>query len=74
MNKKILVLIIAVILIIIAGFAFFSSNSTSGNVSVSADALEDMGNIVVNNTDENRENGLFTASASDLNSILVTNR
>ena len=75
MNRKLLIAAIAVVIIIVGAFAL--SNNTSshiGNsVNIDANALKDMGNIVVNASEDSKEKGLFSASSSDLNSILVTN-
>ena len=75
MNRKLLIAAIAVVIIIVGAFAL--SNNTSshiGNsVNIDANALKDMGNIVVNNSKDSKEKGLVSASSSDLNSILVTN-
>ena len=76
MNRKYLIAAIAIIVIIgICAFALTNTNTSSGDASVNVDAsaLEDMGNIVVNGSDESKEKGLISSSASDLNSILVTN-
>ena len=78
MNRKLLIAAIAVVIIIVGAFgAFALSNNTSsqiGNsVNIDANALKDMGNIVVNNSKDSKEKGLVSASSSDLNSILVTN-
>ena len=75
MNRKYLIAAIAIIVIIgICAFALTNTNTSSGDASVNVDAsaLEDMGNIVVNGSDESKEKGLISSSASDLNSILVT--
>ena len=75
MNRKLLIAAIAVVIIIVGAFAL--SNNTSshiGNsVNIDANALKDMGNIVVNDSKDSKEKGLVSASSSDLNSILVTN-
>ena len=76
MERKYLIAAIAIVIIIgIGAFALTNTNTSSGGTSVNVDAsaLEDMGNIVVNASDESKEKGLISASASDLNSILVTN-
>ncbi|MEE1129395.1 MAG: hypothetical protein UHW99_05370 [Methanobrevibacter sp.] len=76
MNKKHLIASIAIIVIIgVGAFALTNTNSSPGvaSVSVDASALEDMGNLVVNASEESKEKGLISASKSDLNSILVTN-
>ena len=76
MNRKYLIAAIAVVVIIGVG-AFALSNNTSSqmtnSVNIDANALENIGNIVVNASDESKEKGLISASSSDLNSILVTN-
>lgn len=76
MNKKYLIAAIAVVIIIgVGAFALTNNNTSSGGASVNVDAsaLEDMENLVVNASDESKEKGLISSSASDLNSILVTN-
>ena len=76
MNKKYLIAAIAVVIIISVGaFALTNTNTSSEGASVNVDAgaLEDIGNLVVNASDESKEKGLISSSASDLNSILVTN-
>ncbi len=76
MNKKYLIAAIAVVIIIgVGAFALTNTNTSSegASVNVDASALEDMGNLVVNASDESKEKGLISSSASDLNSILVTN-
>ncbi len=76
MKRKYLIAAIAIVIIIGVG-AFALSNNTSSqvvnSVNIDANALEDMGNIIVNASDESKEKGLISASSSDLNSILVTN-
>ena len=76
MNRKYLIAAIAIVIIIgVGAFALTNNNTSSGGTSVNVDAsaLEDMGNLVVNASDESKEKGLISSSASDLNSILVTN-
>lgn len=76
MNKKYLIVAIAVVIIIgVGAFALTNTNTSSegASVNVDASALEDIGNLVVNASDESKEKGLISSSASDLNSILVTN-
>jgi len=75
MNKKILIAIIAIIIIICAG-AFALSNMQSGNsasVNVDANALEDKGNLVVDSEEISADNGLYSSSSSDENAVLVKN-
>ena len=75
MNRKLLIAAIAVVIIIVGAFALSNNTSSQvGNsVNIDANALKDMGNIVVNDSEDSKEKGLFSASSSDLNSILVTN-
>ena len=75
MNKKILIAIIAIIILICAG-AFALTNMQTGNgasVNVDADALEDKGNLVVDSEDVTADKGLYTSSSSDENTVLVKN-
>ena len=77
MNKKYLIAAIAIVIIIgVGAFAFSNTGNTSSggaSVNVDANALEDMGNLVMNASEETKEKGLISASTSDLNSVLVTN-
>ena len=75
MNRKLLIAAIAVVIIIVGAFALSNNTSSQiGNsVNIDANALKDMGNIVVNDSKDSKEEGLVSASSSDLNSILVTN-
>ena len=75
MNKKILIAVIAIIIIICAG-AFALTNMQSGNgasINVDANALEDKGNLVVDSEEISAENGLYSSSSSDENAVLVKN-
>ena len=75
MNKKILIAILAIIIILCAG-AFAFTNMQSGNgasIDVDADALEDKGNLVVDSEEITADNGLYTSSSSDENAVLVKN-
>ena len=75
MNRKLLIAAIAVVIIIVGAFALSNNTSSQvGNsVNIDANALEDMGNIVVNDSEDSKEKRLVSTSSSDLNSILVTN-
>lgn len=76
MNKKILIAIIALIIIICAG-AFAFTNMQSGNgasINVDANALEDRGNLIVDSQDLSAEKGLYSSSSSDENGVLVKNK
>ena len=75
MNKKILIAIIAIIIIICAG-AFALTNMQSGNgasINVDANALKDKGNLVVDSEEISADNGLYSSSSSDENAVLVKN-
>ena len=76
MNRKLLIAAIAVVILIGVGAFALSNNTTSqtvNSVNIDANALEEMGNIVVNASEDSKEKGLISSSSSDLNSILVTN-
>ena len=75
MNKKILIAIMAIIIIICAG-AFALINMQSGNgasINVDANALEDKGNLVVDSEEISADNGLYSSSSSDENAVLGKN-
>ena len=75
MNKKILIAIIAIIIIICAG-AFALSNMQVGNgasINVDANALEERGTLVVDSEDISADNGIYASSSSDENGVLVKN-
>ena len=75
MNKKILIALIAIIIIICAS-AFALINMQSGNgasINVDANALEDKGNLVVDSEEISADNGLYSSSSSDENAVLVKN-
>lgn len=74
MNKKIMIAIIALIVIICAGvFAMTNSSSSNASIDIDANALEDRGNLVVDSESLDENNGLYHAESSDLNTILVKN-
>ena len=73
MDKKYLIAIIAIIIIICAGIFVFSSSSTSNDINIDASALEDKGNLVVDGKNMDESNGLYHASDADLNTVLVKN-
>ena len=75
MNKKILIAIIAIIIIICAG-AFALINMQSGNgasINLDANALEDKGNLVVDSEEISADKGMYSSSSSDENAVLVKN-
>ena len=75
MNKKILIAILAIIIILCAGaFAFTNMQSSNGaSIDVDANALEDKGNLVVDCEEITADNGLYASSSSDENAVLVKN-
>ena len=75
MNKKILIAIIAIIIILCAGsFAFTNMQSGDGaSIDIQANALEDKGNLVVDSEEITADNGLYASSSSDENAVLVKN-
>ena len=75
MNRKILIALIAIV-IIIGASAFVLSNSnssTTSSVNVDANALEDRGNLVVDSKSLNENNGLYHTDSADENGILIKN-
>ena len=75
MNKKILIALIAIIIIICAG-AFALINMQSGNgasINLDANALEDKGNLVVDSEEISADKGMYSSSSSDENAVLVKN-
>ena len=74
MNKKYIIGIIVIIIIIILGaFILTNSNISSDSIHVDVNALEDKGNLVVDNEKLDENNGLYHAESSDLNTIIVKN-
>lgn len=75
MNKKILIAILAILIILSAG-AFAFTNMQSGNgasIDLEANALEDKGNLVVDSEEISADNGIYASSSSDENAVLVKN-
>ena len=75
MNKKYLIAIIAIIIIVCAG-AFMLMNhgsSQSASISVDANALEDRGNITVDSETLDEKDGKYHTDSADVNAILVKN-
>ena len=62
MNRKLLIATIAVVIIIVGAFALSNNTSSQiGNsVNIDANALKDMGNIVVNDSKDSKEKGLVS--------------
>ena len=75
MNKKYIIAIIAIVIIICAGaFALTnSSNTSSTSASIDANALEDKGNLVVDGESLDESKGFFHTESADTNTILVKN-
>ena len=76
MNKKILIAVFALIIILFAGAYALSNLHTTdvAPINVDAKALEDKGNLVVDSEDVSADNGLYSSSSSDENAILVKNK
>lgn len=75
MNRKILIALIAIVIVIGAGiYAFANTGSSSGPISVDANALEDRGNLVVDSKSLDESNGFYHTDASDNNTILIKNK
>ena len=72
MNKKYILALIAVIIIVCAG-AFMLTNSSSDSISVDANALEDRGNLVVDAKSMDENNGYYHTDSADTNAILIKN-
>lgn len=75
MNRKILIALIAIVIVIGAGiYAFTNTGSSSGPISVDANALEDRGNLVVDSKSLDESNGFYHTDAADNNTILIKNK
>ncbi|WP_298500616.1 hypothetical protein [uncultured Methanobrevibacter sp.] len=73
MNKKIIIAL-AAILIILCGVAFaLTATSTNTQSNIDANALEDRGNIVVDSKSLDENNGYYHTDSGDTNTILVKN-
>lgn len=73
MNRKIIIALIAIFVIIGAGAFALSNSSDSGTISINANALEDRGNLVVDSESLDENNGLYHTDSADTNAILVKN-
>ena len=75
MNKKGLIAIVAIMVIICVGaFALINSNTPdSDSISIDANALEDRGNLVVDSESLDEHDGNYHSEAADTNTILVKN-
>ena len=73
MNKKYIIAVIAILLIICAGAFALTNSSSNASTSIDANALEDRGNLVVDSESLDESNGLYHADSADVNTILVKN-
>ena len=74
MNRKILIALIAIVIIIGAGvYAFTNTSTGSSQINIDANALEDRGNLVVDSESLDESNGLYHTDAADTNTILIKN-
>ena len=72
MNRKILIALIAIVIVIGVGiYAFTNSGSTNNHISFDVNALEDRGNLVVDSKSLDESNGFYHTDASDNNTILI---
>ena len=73
MNRKYIIAVIAILLIICAGAFSLTNSSSNASTSIDANALEDRGNLVVDSESLDESNGLYHTDSADLNTILVKN-
>ena len=74
MNRKILIALIAIVIIIGAGvYAFTNTSTGNSQISIDANALEDRGNLVVDSKSLDESKGLYHTDAADTNAILIKN-
>ena len=73
MNRKIIIALIAIVVIIGIGAFVFSNTSSSDTFSIDANALEDRGTLVVDSESLDESDGLYHTQTSDENAILVEN-
>ena len=74
MNKKFLIPVIALIILIAGAFAVTNMNKINDAAfDIDAKTLEDRGNLVVDNEDKNEEHGYYHTQESDNNTVLVKN-
>ena len=75
MNRKHIIAILAIIIIICAGaFVMMTkSNPSTNSISIDANALEDRGNLIVDSESLDESKGLYHTDSADVNSILVKN-
>ncbi len=73
MNRKLIIAILAIIIILCAGAFALTNSSGNASSSVDANALEDRGNLVVDSESLDENNGLYHTDSADINSIIVKN-
>ncbi len=75
MNRKYIIALIAIVIIIGAGaFALTNfSNTVSDSINIDANALEDRGNLVVDAKSLDENKGLYHTDSADTNAILIKN-
>ena len=73
MNRKIIIALIAIVVIIGIGAFVFSNNSSSDTFSIDANALEDRGALVVDSESLDESKGLYHTETDDENAVLVEN-
>ena len=73
MNRKNILALIAVIVIIGVGLYVFTNNSQTAQINIDASALEDKGNLVVDSKDLDESKGFYKTNAADNNTVLVKN-
>lgn len=75
MNRKLIIAIIAVLVIVCAGMFVLTNTNSSGAsaVNIDAAALEDGGNLIVDSEKLDKNNVFFHTDSSDVNAILVKN-
>ena len=73
MNRKYLIAIIAIAILICAVAFALSSNITTHSVNIDAGALEDRENLIVDSKSLDENKGFYHTSDADVNSVLVKN-
>ena len=73
MNRKYLIAIIAIAILICAVAFALSSNITTHSVNIDAGALDDRGNLIVDSKSLDENKGFYHTSDADVNSVLVKN-
>jgi len=73
MNRKYLIAIIAIAILICAVAFALSSNITTHSVNIDAGALDDRENLIVDSKSLDENKGFYHTSDADVNSVLVKN-